>query len=78
MRIDRRIKMLEAMKYIVSCINDEDILERWFMLGIPDGDTNLSNYCDDDELEDIIHEFLIAMSRAKKSGGLYCDGIVGQ
>ena len=78
MRIDRRIKMLEAMKYIVSCINDEDILERWLMCGIPDGDTNFADYCSDDELEDIIHEFLIAMSKAKKSGGLYIDGIVGQ
>ena len=78
MRIDRRVKMLEAMKYIASTINDDDVFERWLMLGIPDGDTNLSNYCDDDEFEDIIHEFLIAMSRAKKSGGLYCDGIVGQ
>ena len=78
MRIDRRIKMLEAMKYIASSINDEDILDRWLMLGIPDGDTNFANYCSDDELEDIIHEFLIAMSKAKKSGGLYCDGVVGQ
>ena len=78
MRIDRRIKMLEAMKYIASNINDENVLDRWLMCGIPDGDTNLSNYCDDDELEDIIHEFLIAMSGAKKSGGLYCDGVVGQ
>ena len=78
MRIDRRIKMLEAMKYIVSSINDEDILERWLMCGIPDGDANLSLYCCDDEFEDIIHEFLIAMKRAGQSGGLYCDGIVGQ
>ena len=78
MRVDRRIKMLEAMKCIASSINDEDILERWLMLGIPDGDTNLANYCSDDELKDIIHEFLIAMSEAKKIGGLYCDGIVGQ
>ena len=78
MRVDRRIKMLEAMEYIASSINDEDILERWLMLGIPDGDTNLANYCSDEELEEIIHEFLIAMSKARKSGGLYCDGIVGQ
>ena len=78
MRMDRRIKLLEAMKYIASNINDEDVLDRWLMCGIPDGDTNLSLYCADDELEDIIHEFLIAMSRAKKRGGLYCDGVVGQ
>ena len=78
MRIDRRIKMLEAMKYIVSSINDEDILERWLMLGIPDGDINFADYCSDEDMEDFIHEFLIAMSRAKKSGGLYCDGVVGQ
>ena len=78
MRIDRRVKMLKAMKYIVSTINDDDILERWLMLGIPDGDIDFASYCSDEELEDFIHEFLIAMSRAKKSGGLYCDGIVGQ
>ena len=78
MRIDRRIKMLEAMKYIASSIDDEQILERWLMLGIPDGDTNFANYCSDEEFEEIIHEFLIAMSMAKKSGGLYFDGIVGQ
>ena len=78
MRIDRRIKMLEAMKHIVSSINDKNILERWLMLGIPDGDINFANYCSDDAFEDIIHEFLIAMSRAKKSGGLYCDDVVGK
>ena len=78
MIIDKRIKLLEAMKYIASSINDEDVLDRWLMCGIPDGDTILSTYCEDDELEDIIHEFLIAMSRAKRSGGLYCDGIVGK
>ena len=78
MIIDKRIELLKAMGYIASCINDDDIMERWLMCGIPDGDTNFANYCEDEELEDIIHEFLVAMSRAKKSGGLYCDGIVGQ
>ena len=78
MRVDKRIKMLEAMKYIASSIDDEAILERWLKYGIPDGDTNFTNYCSDDKLEEIIHEFLIAMSRAKRNGGLYFDGIVGQ
>ena len=33
-----RIKMVKAMEFIASNINNEDILETWLSLGVADGD----------------------------------------
>ena len=35
-------------------------------------------YTDDDTFADIMDTFLYIMARAKKSGGLYCDGVVSK
>lgn len=86
--IDERKFMLLAMEFICRQINDEDVFEGWLMEGVPDGDipywtTDISIIDDDDSmLEDesfreIMECFLRCMRRADKSGGLYCDGVVG-
>jgi len=81
-----RKKALVAMEYIARQINDEDVFMGWLMTGVPDGDIEYGNLdpnqIDDDDsmLEDssfydIVDCFLRRMTRAHKSGGLYCGDI---
>jgi hypothetical protein len=85
MNIIRRKKMVLAMEYIARQINDEDVFEGWLMCGVADGDIKYGSldvdevdegYIEDDNFRDLMECFLRKMSAAKKSGGLYCDGIV--
>ena len=89
MKIIERIKMVKAMEFIARQINDEDVFYGWLMGGVADGDIvygslepssndeeTLSYYIDDKSFAELMEEFLAVMSRARKSGGLYCDGIV--
>ena len=76
--MDRRLKMLEAMKYIVSHVNDDDVLYSWHMCGIPDGKIDMTALCDDECFSEVMGEFLRTMKKAEISGGLYCDCIVSE
>ena len=85
-----RIKMVKAMEYIARQLNDEEVFECWLMCGVADGDINygdlteedkegfLSYYTEDAHFADLMQWFLNIMSGAKKSGGLYCDGVVSE
>lgn len=84
MNITDRVKMVRAMEYISRCINNENIFMTWLTDGVADGDIDsdttdmeLLGYVEDDEdFADLMETFLHCMSRAKKSGGLYCDDVV--
>ena len=80
---EERYAVVRAMETIARCVNDEDIFMLWLDYGVADGDidentTNedLDYYIEDDNFADLMHTFLILMSKARKSGGLYADGIV--
>lgn len=84
-KLERR-KMVLAMEFIARQINDETVFESWLMCGVPDGDIPYGTLDDpsvvddwdieDDNFEELMQIFLRCMERAKKSGGLYCGGIV--
>lgn len=80
-----RIKMVKAMEFIARQINDEDVFFSWLTFGVPDGDIEYGDldavmeddyFLADDNFADLMEEFLYVMSKAKASGGLYCDGVV--
>ena len=84
-----RIKMVKAMEFIARQINDEEIFDNWLSLGVADGDIiygdlsvnsedadYLDYYMEDDNFKDLMDRFLRVMSAARKSGGLFTDGVV--
>lgn len=83
-----RVKMVKAMEFICRQINDEDVLMSWLSIGVADGDIQyadldshdrdgiLDYYTEDVHFADLMDTFLRVMARARKSGGLFCDGIV--
>lgn len=80
-----RKKMVLAMEYIARQINDENVFMPRLMTGIADGDLSYGEwdpemvddyYIEDSNFTDLMDCFLRRMSRAGKSGGLYCNGIV--
>lgn len=83
-----RAKMIKCMEFIARNLNDEEVFFGWLMNGVPDGDIKYGDLNpDDDEVEYLTHDgnfaeimdsFLRIMSRAYKSGGLYCDGVVSK
>lgn len=83
MNLKERAEMIRAMDTICRSINDEDVFIGWLIHGVADGDIDenttdedLEWYCEDKTFADLMHYFLILMNRARKSGGLYCDGVV--
>lgn len=86
MNIAERVKMVRAMETLCRNINDEYVFEYWLMYGVADGDIDedttdeeVAEYCEDDELfADLMNAFLHCMSRAYRSGGLYCDRVVSK
>lgn len=87
MNVKERIKMVKSMEFICRQINNEDLFDTWLSLGVADGDIDygdLSTDCDND-LEyyyendvcfaDLMDTFLVLMAKAKKDGGLFCDGV---
>lgn len=85
MNKEMRAKMVLAMEYIASCINDESVLDSWLMGGVPDGDipygsTDITDvdewFLSNENFEDLMSCFLRCMKRAYNSGGLYCDKVV--
>lgn len=81
---NERAKMVRAMEYITRQINDENIFMSWLYSGVADGDIEYGDlnadideyYIEDNHFADLMSLFLRLMNRAKKSGGLYCGGIV--
>ena len=83
-----RTKMVKAMEYICRQINDEEVFMGWLMNGVADGDIeygdfapvdeNTEYYIEDDTFAELMGCFLRRMSRAEKSGGLYCGGVVSK
>lgn len=83
-KIERK-KMVACMEYICRQINDEEVFMPWLMVGVADGDIDYGDldpshvdewYIQDDIFRDLMGSFLWRMSKAKQSGGLYCDNIV--
>lgn len=86
MNKEERIKMVKAMEFIARQINDEMVFDGWLMNGVGDGDIEYGDLsADDDDFDEYYIEdkhfselmgcFLRRMASARKSGGLYCDGI---
>lgn len=87
-----RIKIVKAMEYLARQINDEDIFEAWLSLGVADGDIPYGQlevqptdeedlyvyFEDNDDFANLMDLFLRVMSKALKSGGLYCDDVVSK
>mgnify|MGYP007122081090 CR=1 FL=1 len=85
MKLKERVNVVRAMETIARCINDEMIFDSWLMVGVADGDIaedtedeDLEYYCEDDNFAELMDLFLRLMTRTKKSGGLYCDGVVSK
>lgn len=80
-----RLKMVQAMEYIARQVNDEEVFEYWLMDGVADGDIRYGDfdianvdeyYTEDEHFRDLMDCFLRLMASAKRSGGLYCGGMV--
>lgn len=85
MKLAERAKVVRAMETLCRCINNEDIFMPWLSVGVADGDItedttdeDLEYYCEDDNFAELMELFLRLMARAKKDGGLYCDGITSE
>lgn len=72
----KRIKVIKAMELLARQINDEEVFERWLTYGVADGDNDFKYYTNDETFSELMTTFLQCMSNAKKSGGLYCDGVL--
>lgn len=83
MNLKERADIVRAMEMIARCINNEDIFMPWLSVGVADGDItedttdeDLEYYCEDDNFAELMELFLRLMARAKKDGGIWCDGVV--
>lgn len=87
--MEERARMVEAMEYICRQLNNENHLISWFMVGVADGDIEYGDFAggnptaqyyaeDDDDFAELMGLFLRLMTRAGKSGGLYCNGVVSK
>jgi hypothetical protein len=80
-----RCEIVRAMELLARIINDEDVFEAWLMEGVADGDIDdettdeeLDWYIEDENFADLMETFLYVMAKARKSGGLYADGVVSK
>lgn len=80
-----RQRMVLAMEYIARQVNDEEVFERWLIMGVADGDIPYGSfdiddvddyYTESDNFRELMDTFLILMRDAKVSGGLFCGSIV--
>ena len=89
MKLTERVKMVKAMEFIARQVNDENVFMSWLSVGVADGDIDYGDmnpvdedvewYAEEDErFADLMDVFLRIMSRAYKSGGLYCDDVVSK
>lgn len=80
-----RAKVVRMLDDIAHLVNDERVFEYWLLYGVADGDIDdhttdeeLEYYCEDSTFAELLEDFLYLMTKAKKSGGLYCDGITSK
>ena len=86
-----RVKMVKAMEFIARNLNDEAILLDWLTIGVADGDIEYGDLdvatsdidyfedaIEDEAFGDLMDTFIRCMAKARKSGGLYCDGVVSK
>jgi hypothetical protein len=80
-----RTEVVRAMETLARCINDEEVFEGWLICGVADGDIDETTtdeefefYIEDNTFAELMETFLRVMARAKKSGGLYVDGVVSK
>lgn len=85
MKTRLRTEVVRAMETLARSVNDEEVFEEWLMCGVADGDIDattedeeLEYYIEDDNFAELMGTFLRVMARAKKSGGLYVDGVVSK
>ena len=85
MNAKERYEMVRAMEKLARSVNDEYVFEGWLMCGVADGDIDetttdleLEYYIEDEHFAELLGTFLRVMARAKRSGGLYVDGIVSK
>lgn len=85
MNAKERYEVVRAMETLARAVNDENVLMYWLALGVADGDINtettdadLVDYIDNKTFAELMEVFLRTMERAKKSGGLYVDGVVSR
>ena len=90
MKKDERVKMVKCMEFIAQQVNDEDVFEGWLMNGVADGDIDYGDtdgmdksgaaeyYTEDKNFAELMGCFLRVMSRARKSGGLWCDKVLSE
>lgn len=83
--IKERIAVVRAMETLARQINDESVFEAWLITGVADGDIDesttdeeLEYYAEDETFAELMGTFLAVMARARKSGGLYADGILSK
>lgn len=83
--MEDRVKMVQAMEFIMRQVNDEEVFMPWLELGVADGDIEYGDfsspldddyYTEDKNFAELMGLFLKCMARARKSGGLYCGGVV--
>ena len=82
---NERVQIVRAMEFIARHIYDEYVFEGWLVSGVADGDIRddttddeLEYYTEDSTFAELMDTFLRVMSRAYRSGGLYCDNIVSK
>ena len=80
-----RIEIIRAMETLARAINDEEVFEEWLIWGVADGDIDedtkdedIAYYAQKDTFSELMATFLRVMTRAKKSGGLYVDGVLSK
>lgn len=83
MNEQERIKMLEAMDFIIRHFNDEVAIDTWLYCGLPDGTVEsgtTSTYIDDESMADIMDSFVYVMAKfcdvENRRGTLACDGVL--
>lgn len=85
MNTNKRIELVKAMEMLARAVNDERFILTWFTLGVADGDImgnsvtdDIEYYTDDETFAELMDTFLYVMENARRSGGLYFDGILSK
>lgn len=83
-KLKERIDMIRAMEIVCKNINDEEIMMRWRIDGVADGDikdttkdVDLKYYAKDDVFGGLLTTFAEIMKEVCKDGihgAFYCDG----
>jgi hypothetical protein len=85
MNTNKRIELVKAMEMLARAVNDERNILTWFTIGVADGDItensvadDIEYYTDDETFAELMDTFLYVMENARRSGGLYFDGILSK